>query len=400
MLIAGDDATNRAIARAMLADWHCRPEEVASGADAVARLLAGPDDDPYGLVLLDRHMTGMDADQTAMIIRAIPRLADVPLVVLTAPGSPELIEHPTGPFAATIDRTMDRDRACRILRRALAPQDWARRPGPDPAVSSRAPSVPLRVLLAEDNEVNRRVAEGMVAQFGCRAQVVENGMEAVDASGRAHFDLILMDVQMPKMDGYAATAAIRKREATTGGHIPIIAMTAHAMQGDRERCLEAGMDDYLTKPIRPGPLRDALCRWGFADRGDAAGVANGGHPEGLEFSPELLQTAFRGDSALIGEVLELSLGRLPEMLERIRAALDAADGGRMAWEAHALKGLALTIGADTLAGACQQLSDLVNLGRSAEMEANFRAVNDRCRRLSQEIRRYLSTIGLDQPPRT
>ena len=118
------------------------------------------------------------------------------------------------------------------------------------------------MLVVEDNNVNRCVAVTLAERLGCQVEAVEGGREAVEAAANGEHDLILMDVQMPEMDGHAATAEIRRREAGTSRHIPIIALTAHAMEGDAARCLESGMDDYLTKPIRLEPLRDALLRWG------------------------------------------------------------------------------------------------------------------------------------------
>jgi CheY-like chemotaxis protein len=132
--------------------------------------------------------------------------------------------------------------------------------GPGTSETGRS-AVPLRILLAEDNPVNEKVVVRLVEKLGCHVDVAGNGCLALDALESRSYDLVLMDVQMPVMDGLAATVAIRDRESTTGGHITIIAMTAHAMQGDRERCLAAGMDDYLAKPCSLEELREKLARW-------------------------------------------------------------------------------------------------------------------------------------------
>jgi CheY-like chemotaxis protein len=135
------------------------------------------------------------------------------------------------------------------------------RPAEQPATPERAAAVGPLVLVAEDNEVNRRVALAMLERSGCRVETVVNGREALEAVTSRHYDLVLMDVQMPEMDGLTATAAIRAREDETGRRTPIVAMTAHAMNEDRERCLAAGMDDYISKPVKSDELRAKLARW-------------------------------------------------------------------------------------------------------------------------------------------
>ena len=185
----------------------------------------------------------------------------------------------------------------------------------------------LRILLAEDNEVNRQVAIGMVERLGCEVEAVWNGREALDALDYGRHDLILMDVQMPVMDGFAATAAIRERERGTGRHIPIIAMTAHAMQGDRERCLAAGMDDYLSKPIRPGPLREVLRAWGARIEREAIGTGRRpGARDRRRRSPRASGHRAANDPKLIRKVLELMLKGVPVRLGRLEAAVVAGDG--------------------------------------------------------------------------
>ena len=268
VLVVDDQEADREALRDVLLSWECRPEMVASGAEALARLLADPDDDPFGLILLDQDMPGMDGEQTARVIKAVPRYAKVPLVLLTSPGPPA--EEARASRTASGPRGWRSRSAARCSTTPSAgpsrpPSRLRVRPPAADAEAMKLPS-PLRILLAEDNEVNRQVAIGMVERLGCEVEAVWNGREAVEALDYDRHDLILMDVQMPEMDGFAATAAIRERERGTGRHIPIIAMTAHAMQGDRERCLAAGMDDYLSKPIRPGPLREALRAWGGQGR--------------------------------------------------------------------------------------------------------------------------------------
>jgi CheY-like chemotaxis protein len=254
------------------------------------------------------------------------------------------------------------------------------------------PAAPRRILLAEDNEVNRRVAIGLVERLGCEVQAVANGRQAVEALDYSRHDLILMDVQMPEMDGLAAAALIRRRERGTGRHIPIIAMTAHAMQGDRERCLAAGMDGYIAKPIRPGPLREALLAQGTRVEPPPAEADRRADLPFVAFSPAALEESCGADPGLAREVLGVMLDGVPAGLGRLEAAVAAGDAGRVAREAHSLKGAFLTVGATALAATCQELTTLARRGDLAGIEAISRSIRDQWGWLEEEARRCIDTM--------
>jgi CheY-like chemotaxis protein len=251
---------------------------------------------------------------------------------------------------------------------------------------------PIRILLAEDNEVNHHVVIGMAERFGCTVQAVRDGQEAVEALDYERHDLILMDVQMPRMDGFAATLAIRQRERSMGRHIPIIAMTAHAMQGDRERCLAIGMDGYITKPIRPGVLRDAIRTWGVDDPLTTDPTAQRIKPGFLSFSPEILGESCGNDPELACEVLGLMLKGVPAGLDGLEAAVRAGEGRQVSRQAHSLKGTFLSVGAEALVAACQELISLGERGEFALIQTLYRRIRHQWESLAQEANRYLAQL--------
>jgi PAS domain S-box-containing protein len=254
VLVVDDFEVNRRIYCEQLRSWGCVADAVPSGPAALAAL-RGATADPYRVVLLDMHMPEMDGEMTAAAIKGDPRLAHVPLVLLSSIGTSAAEMRAKG-FAAVLTKPVRQSH----LRDIVAGVAGEAAPAAGRAATPAAPRVQLglRVLLAEDNDVNRKVALQMLARLGCDATAVENGAQALAALDREQFDVVLMDIQMPDMDGFEATAAIRRREAGTGRHQPIIAMTAHAMEGDRERCLAAGADGYVAKPVKTDDLLRAL----------------------------------------------------------------------------------------------------------------------------------------------
>jgi CheY-like chemotaxis protein len=222
--------------------------------------------------------------------------------------------------------------------------------------------------VAEDNAVNQRVAVHMLERLGYQADVVADGREALEALSRIPYPLVLMDCQMPEMDGYAATAAIREREGTDR-HTAIIAMTAGAMSGDRERCLTAGMDDYVAKPVRPAELAEVLGRW--LPTGDASAPSAPSPPadEGPRIDRAMLATlgdpSQGGDPAFLTELVTVFSEETPRLLAALRSAVVAGDAGQVAATAHTLKGSSGYLGALGI----QRLSErLEGLGRSESVE--------------------------------
>jgi len=264
VMVVDDNPVGRVVLHGMLLAWGMRNGSHAGAGAALDALRAAVNEgDPYGVVLVDYTMPGIDGEELARLIKADPALRDTELILLTSIDlRGELSRlHRVG-FAACLLKPVRQS----VLLDALTTV-WANRAGrrrPEVAVPPQASTVDgeswAHVLVVEDNAINMRVATAMLARLGCRTSQAEDGASALRLVGHTHFDAVFMDCRMPVMDGFAATAAIRGLPGATG-RVPIIAMTAHAMQGDRERCIEAGMDDYLSKPLREEHVRAVLTRW-------------------------------------------------------------------------------------------------------------------------------------------
>jgi signal transduction histidine kinase/CheY-like chemotaxis protein len=263
VLVVDDNRTNQRILEGMLRRWEMRPTSVESGEEALAQLSAAREaGEPYGLILTDMHMPNMDGFALIERIRQRPELSTATIMMLTSAGHRgDAARCQELGVAAYLLKPIRQSELREAIARVLGAREQE---GAIPLITrfslhdAREPSASLRVLLAEDNPVNQRLAVRLLEKRGHYVVVAANGREALEALQKESFDLVFMDVQMPEMDGLEATAAIREKEKGTGVHRPIIALTAHAMKGDRERCLASGMDGYLTKPIRPQELDEIL----------------------------------------------------------------------------------------------------------------------------------------------
>jgi CheY-like chemotaxis protein len=255
----------------------------------------------------------------------------------------------------------------------------------------------LAVLVAEDNPTNQKLAAKLLEKLGHNADVAADGRNAVAMWGKGRYDVILMDVQMPEMDGFEATAAIRAAESASGGRIPIVAMTAHAMAGDRQRCLDAGMDDYVSKPIRPDDVDRVLRRWG-SKRASAAAAAEapvapttaaeaGGPKLDLAGAIEVVG----GDRAFLAQLYREFLAALPGQIKDLEAALDAGGSDVARKAAHTIKGAAGNLGASALARAAFDAEQSAAGGDLAAAQAAAK----RMELSAGEIPRLLSEAGLE-----
>jgi signal transduction histidine kinase/CheY-like chemotaxis protein len=264
VLVVDDNETNRSILHYQLASWGIQDVGVSSGAEALTVLqraaVAGT---LFDLAILDCQMPGMDGVMLAKLIKGDDKIAGVPLIMMTSLGLHDDEELRAAGLLLRLTKPVKQAHLRDALSRVLATTETRK------AVAAPRPTAPAvavenrraRVLVAEDNRVNQRVVLLQLRQLGYAADAVANGLEVVEALGRIAYDVVLMDCQMPEMDGYEAAALIREREGSGPVRVPIIAMTAHALTGDREKCLEAGMDDYISKPVKVPELDAVLSRW-------------------------------------------------------------------------------------------------------------------------------------------
>ncbi len=385
ILVVDDTAANREILDDHLRTWGALPTLTVSAEDALAQLRAATaTQHPFDLAILDLHMPDKDGLQLAQAIRTEPSWAALPLLMLTSVG------YDAGaPGVPAVDGWVTKPVRHALLRQAILGllQSRPHQPVHHPAELIPEPvntqSCDRRILLVEDTPVNREVAIGMLEILGHRIQAVENGRLAVEAVTRERFDLILMDCQMPEMDGFTATGAIRTQEraAPDCPHVPIIALTANAMEGDRARCLAAGMDDYLAKPFTMAQLSAVLTQWLPTPTGSSETPAT--HPSApattseapLEAPPptvaEIDKTAWDAIRALqrpgrpdiLAKVLSAYLEDSRVLVETIRTAVETQDPDALAKAAHRLKSSSAQLGALATAAHCKELEQLGRLAR-------------------------------------
>ncbi len=378
VLVVDDNRTNRHILSQMLQNWRMAPHAVDGGRKALAHMaFALSAQQPYPLVLLDAHMPGMDGFAVVEEIRKDPGLAGATIMMLTsdlAAGDVQRCKE-LG-VTATLLKPIHQSELLDAIMKALAKPSTVHvlPPAHTPAAEKAPPGERHRFLLAEDNRVNQRLALKLLERQGHAVVVANNGREVLDElekAGPNGFDVVLMDVQMPEMDGMEATVEIRLREKKTGAHIPIVAMTAHAMKGDRERCLAAGMDGYVSKPISVGALRAEVDRVLSVEHERSKGPA---------IHLDELRARLDGNDDLMAELAQLFLDDAPRQIREIREAQTQGEAVRLENAAHALKGSASTLGANELTSVAREIE-------MAAREEHLEETGELCNQLWREWER-------------
>ncbi|MEQ9238692.1 PAS domain S-box protein [Coleofasciculus sp. E2-BRE-01] len=406
LLVVDDNATNRQIITLQAQSWGMDVTTAASGEQALNWLA---DSEPFDLVVLDWQMPEMDGLTLALQIQALPNSEQLPLVMLSSVGRQTPYQpHDMPNFAAFLTKPIKQSQLYNIFVTILGRRRISVRPGDRSSgliEAQFAQRLPLSILLVEDVAVNQKVARQMLQRLGYRADVANNGQEALESLRRKSYQVVFMDVQMPEMDGLEATRRIRA-EWSSACQPWIIAMTAHAMQGDREQCLQVGMNDYISKPIRPEALVQVLTTY-------AQVLDQEGRDSITDYSEDVSVPEITSDSSatpaldqqvlqdlreiagddyegLIAEVIDSYLEDSPPRVQAIRSAIAHDDANALHQSAHALKSSSLTIGATGLAKLCAELEAL---GRTGNLEGAATLISQ----FDAEYERVVTALQQEHP---
>ena len=400
VLVVDDHETNRIILDRTLRSWRMRPICVPDGASALTRLAdAAGSGRPFEMAILDFHMPGMDGIELATAIRTDPRIATTKLVLLTSSGRRgDAGAAEAAGIDAFLTKPVRQSSLFDCIATVVGTADTAAEAGTRPIITRHTTAEIRRrnrshLLVVEDNIVNQKVAARTLENMGYRVDVVANGLEAVDATARIRYDAVLMDCQMPEMDGYDATVAIRARDGR-GRRTPIIAMTAGASSEDEARCLAAGMDDYVTKPLSRTTLTGVLRRWLPSPNGSSEPTGD---------LPELLAAEAVGhlrdlaahDPGGVADLVRVYLRDSRRRLDTAGAAADAGDLGAVAETAHSLRGSSANLGAQTIAELCAELDRACATGDLAAAKDILGRLELEFETAAQALR---AAFALDEPP--
>jgi CheY-like chemotaxis protein/HPt (histidine-containing phosphotransfer) domain-containing protein len=418
VLVVDDNDTSRRMLAEMLGAWRLAPEVVEGGPEAwgVLARCTSPAELP-GLVVTDHEMPELDGIMLCQRMQADPRLAKIPIVMLSSSNQPRDVGRARrAGVAAFLTKPVTQSELLDAIMSVFSPSMdltiGRTKRGPEQGPQGRDG---LRVLVAEDNVVNQRVAAGLLARKGHGVVVVENGREALTALDRQAFDVVLMDIEMPELDGFEATAAIRayEKDVRSGarqappdssyamprpneGRIPIIALTAHAMKGMEERCLAAQMDGYASKPVRAETLDAALAPYLTATEKVEPETAEPDSTEPRDVSLAIDRTAalraVGGDEALMADVIRLFLEDCPRRVADLRAAVTGGDPAHVQRAAHAVKGSVGTFGARPARELAARLEGVGREGRLDEAPALLDALEAELMRVTVALRDHAAAL--------
>ncbi|HWP43608.1 MAG TPA: response regulator, partial [Blastocatellia bacterium] len=390
VLIVDDNAVNRRILEEMTSHWSMVPTCVESGKTALARLKQASDlGEPFDFVLLDVQMPEMDGFTVAERILKAPELAGSAILMLTSlelPGAAARCKQP-GVASYIVKPVMQASLLDAILGALNTRKDEQEDLTLKGRNSSTESNTGLHILVVEDSLVNQHVAARLLQKQGHNVALASNGRKALEAFEKDVFDLILMDIQMPEMNGFEVTAAIRERERLSNRRTPIVAMTANEMKSDRERCIEAGMDGFISKPIQADELYDVIKRLVAASSQDSLA-----RKDANVIDRAALMKQFDGDSELMRLIIETFIECQAEYLSKVRDAVDEGDAKRLYTVAHSLKGAISNFHAPSVSALAVELEmmgrngDLPGAGEKlAELELGIKSMNEALAEIAEEL---------------
>ncbi|HEY9654715.1 MAG TPA: response regulator, partial [Crinalium sp.] len=430
ILIVDDNATNRQMLREQTTDWGMAADEAATAIEALQMLReAAATKQPYNLALIDLHMPDIDGKWLGQQIKADPALMSMPLIIMTVRHQRDTQRLLNCGFSACLGKPVRQARLLECLMAVMHPptqlvttEHTLAAPTPAPLTSDldapQAQVARLKLLLAEDSAVNQKVALHQLKTLGYTADVAANGQEVLSLMASIHYDIVLMDCQMPLLDGYDTTRVIRTMEATLDHqHTVIIAMTANAMKEDRDHCLEAGMDDYLSKPVRKEELAVKLANWSqtlqekalahrkttppaetkpqtllLATQPSVATLSDAAPPaqsiDVLDW--QYLHELSAGDGAYEREILQVLMGVLPPYVQALEKGINADDCYQIEQAAHLIKGAASSVGGRAIAAVAGQLEDQARQQQLDHPAQLLVQVKEALSCLQQEIDRTLA----------
>lgn len=390
LLVVDDNAINRDVIKRQTESWNLRCDVAINAAEALSLLKkAVSENNPYALALIDYIMPGMNGLELIQIIRQLPEIASTPIILLSSLGATFSLEELNQlHIAMSLPKPIRQTKLCENIVTVLKS---IREKGAAPFAASTTPASALtqprrkaRILLAEDNPINQQVALRILAKIGYRADVAANGLEVLQAFKKIPYDLILMDCQMPEMDGYITTEQIRQIEQQKGGHTLIIAMTAHALKGDREKCLAAGMDDYIAKPIDIHMLALALDSW--LKNSEPAAPAGKKKKSTSSLDLERLHMIFGDNPHAIQTFLTSFIASTKEVLKDLRTAIANKDTTQAKDLFHRLKGSAGNSGVTPIFELCKESEARVLEGDWKAAEKACDAVEKCLKSLQEEVK--------------
>jgi len=379
VLVVDDNETNRTVLHKMFESFGCVPQSVSSGRLAISAINeAVKSGNPFKFVLLDYKMPEMDGEQTARGILADEKNRDVKIIMLTSAGKRgDVARFEQIGCAGYLTKPVKQSQLFDTLVTILSGTGEGGKGGSAARIVTEHSTTRVRMargkklLLVEDNLINQKLAIGLLTKAGYSCDLAKNGQEAVEAVMDKKYDLVLMDVQMPEMDGFEATRIIREKEGAER-HTPIIAMTAHAMAGDREKCIEAGMDDYLSKPLKRDDAFDVISKWlGLRKNYTSSRLSKAAHQrlaaDQNVFDVNSALQRMDGNKQLLKELITIFNEQLPAQVQILSNAIENCDAAAILQESHGIKGAASNLSANRLAAVAEEMEKKAKAGDLAPL---------------------------------